>query len=420
MSSDIESSSQDADAPVLSDRGTVPLGAVDPARSRHAGRRSAVVADDGLLVVGTADGTVRGFDAETLDERWASAGRDGSVVSLVATDDLVIAGERGDAGVIRALDPSTGEQRWRHDTADEIGDPTEDTRFFRPFVVDLATARDRIYAAARRYERDGDQRRFESAIYAFAPDGDPVWSYRTDASPIALAADRERVAIASNRCPGEHGDGLVVLDPADGTERLAWNPPGGGDRRVGDVALLPDGFAITSHADYRGYRLDAAGTVCWRADLATPLDVGDERLYAYPNHVHATESGVVFVTGNTYPEEGRETDSRHPDEHTVFGFTPAGTQRWTASVGGFAAEIAADGDRIAVPGAQNFRTRDPAIHGLRTFAVEEGLCGSLPIEGVAAAATVETDSVAVIEEPVSYHDDSVTRGTYRLHVCDIR
>jgi outer membrane protein assembly factor BamB len=419
MSSDIESSSEDADAPVLPERGTVLLGEVDPARSRHAGRRSAVAADDGLLVVGTADGTVRGFDAETLDERWASAGRDGSVVSLVATDDLVIAGERGTAGAIRALDRSTGEQRWRHDTTDEVGDPIDETRFSRPFVVDLATAGERVYAAARRYERDGDQRRFESVIYAFAPDGDPVWRYRTDASPIALAADRERVAIASNRCPGEHGDGLVVLDAADGTERLAWDPPGVGDRRVGDVALLPDGFAVTSHADYRGYCLDGAGTVRWRADLATPLDVGDERLYAYPNHVHATESGVVFVTGNTYPEEGRETDSRHPREHTAFGFTPAGTQRWTATVGGFAAEIAADGDRIAVPGAQNFRMRDQATHGLRTFAVEEGPGGSLPVEGVAAAATVENDNVAVVEEPVSYHDDSVIRGTYRLRVCDI-
>lgn len=412
----------DLDVPALSPRGRVDLGDVAPARSRHAGKRSAVSLEDDLLVVGTADGTIRGLDPDSLTERWRTESGShpdeggGSVVSLASTAEQVIAGNRGTAGRIRGIDRRTGEVRWRHAAAADVGNPTKETRFFLPFVVDVAAVDDQIYAAARRYERDGDERRFESVIYAFSPAGGLRWRYCTDASPIALSAVGDRIAVAYNRCPGEHDTGVVVLAADDGTECLAWDPPGTGDRRVGDVSLLPAGLAITSHADHRGYRLDADGTVRWQADLAAPIDADGERLYAYPNHVHATAEGVVFVTGNTYPEEGRETNSRHPGEHTAFGFASDGTRRWTAGVGGFAAELAADGGHVAIPGAQNFRTRDPATHGLRTFDVVEGPRATLPTDGVSAAGTVAGDTVATIEEPVSYHDDTETRGAYRLHL----
>jgi hypothetical protein len=36
------------------------------------------------------------------------------------------------------------------------------------------------------------------------------------------------------------------------------------------------------------------------------------------------------VTGNTYPVEGRETDSRHPREHSAIGVSPEREQRWNA------------------------------------------------------------------------------------------
>lgn len=412
----------DLDVPVISPRGRVDLGGVDPARSRHAGKRSAVALDDDLLVVGTADGMVRGLDPDSLTERWRTEGgphRDdegGSVVSLASTAELVIAGNRGTAGRIRGIDRRTGEVRWRHAAATDVGDPATKTRFFLPFVVDIVAAGDQIYVAARRYERDGDERRFESVIYAFGLAGGIRWRHHTDASAIALSAVGDQIAVAYNRCPGEHNAGVGVLAAKDGTERLTWDPPGTGDRRVGDVSLLPDGLAVTSHADHRGYLLESDGRVRWQATLAASIDVDGERLYAYPNHVHATAEGVVFVTGNTYPEEGRKTDSRHPREHTAFGFAPDGTRRWTAGVGGFAAELAADGDHVAIPGAQNFRTRNPATHGLRTFDVAEGPRATLPTDGVSAAGTVAGDTVATIEEPVSYHDDAETRGAYRLHV----
>jgi len=252
-------------------------------------------------------------------------------------------------------------------------------------------------------------------VYALAADGSVRWRYRADASPVSLSVRGDRVAVAYNRCPGDHRRGLVVLDAADGAERWSWDPPAGGDRRVGDVSLLPDGAAVASHADHRGYRVDRDG-VRWSADLATTESVGDERLYAYPNHVHATERGVAFVTGNTYPEAGRETDGVHPDAHTVFGYDPAGRCRWTAAHGGFAGEVAAAGDRIVVPAAQAFRVRDAGSHGCFVADLVDGPRAERSVEGVPTAVATDDEAVATVEEPVVYHDEGVEHGAYRLHL----
>ncbi len=398
---------------------TASLGSLDPTGSRHRGRRSAVALTDDDAVVGTASGDVVAFDRTSGREQWRAAGPDeGSVVSAARFNGGVVVGERGPAGSVRAY-AADGTERWRVETADDVGDPQKDTRFFLPFVVDIAAADGRCYVAARRYERRGDRpegerRHFESVIYAFEGDGTEPWRYATDASPISLAADGERVAVAYNRCPGEYQHGLAVLDAADGTENLRWDPGTDGQRRVGDVALLDDGLVLSSHGDYRGYRLDSDGSVRWRVDLARPVERGDDIVYAYPNHVHATASGVVFVTGNTYPEEGRETDQRHPNEHTAIGYTPAGEQRWEASVKGFASGLGTAGDTVAVPCAQNFRRRDPDTHACRVLDVHEGLRETLDAEGVVTAAAIDGETVAAVEEPVVYHDDGEKRGAYRL------
>ncbi len=388
------------------------LGEVPPARSRHSGRRSAVALAGDTIVVGTADGRVRAFDPD-LSEHWRAGGEGGAVVAAEPFDGGVAVGGRGTAGAIRLYDRS-GNRRWRYETARELGPPTKESRFFLPFVAGLAADSDRLYAAARRYERVSGERSFESAVYAFEPGGGLVWLYRTDASPISLDVHDDRLAVAYNRCPGDHSAGLVVLDADTGQVRHTWDPPGDGQRRVGDVSLLAEGAAVASHADYRGYRLGPDGIDRWRADLATPTAVGDERLYAYPNHVHATGAGVVFVTGNSYPTEGRETEGLHPDEHTAFGYGPDGKRRWTADVGGFAGGVAADGTTVAVPGAQQFRTRDPEAHGLRLFDAVDGPQEAVRTEGVVTAAALADGTVVGVEEPVVYHDEGVERGAYRL------
>ena len=392
-----------------------PLGDVDPAGSRQRGRRSAVVLTDDHVVAGTADGSITAYERNSGEEAWRTTVDGGSIVELAATASGIVAGTRGPDGIVLALD-SDGTERWRYRTADDVGEPTKDTRFFLPFVVDAVAAGDQTYVAARRYERGGDGgRHFESAVYALESDGSVAWRYAADASPIALDARDDRLAVAYNRCPGTHQCGLVVCDRETGDLRADWDPGTEGDRRVGDVSLVAVGVAVACHGDYRGYLLDRDGDVRWRVDLATPRSDGDERLYAYPNHVHATDAGVCFLTGNTYPTEGREAAGRHPNEHTAFGVGLDGERRWTAEVGGFAHETATDGDQVAVPVAQHFRDRDPSGHACRLFDVADGHRQTVDADGIVTAAALGTESVAAVEEPVVYHDEGVEHGSYRLH-----
>ena len=404
------------------DRQTIPLGEVPPTGSRHQGRRSAVALTDDLVVAGTADGSVRALDRESLTEAWHRSESEGSVVSAATTAERIAVGERGPAGAVRVYD-ATGDVRWRYETARDVGDPQKDTRFFLPFVVDMTVSGGRLFVATRRYERrgerpEGERRRFESVVYAFERDGTVAWRYETDGSPIALDTGGGRLAVAYNRCTGDHQRGLVVLDTGDGSERWSWDPGTDGQRRVGDVSLLADGAVVTSHGDYRGYALAEGGDVRWTADLATPREIDAETVYAYPNHVHATPEGVLFVTGNTYPEEGREADVLHPEEHTAFGYGRAGERRWTEPVGGFASGIDTCGGVVAVPCAQNFRRREADVHGCRLFEVGDGHQEQIDTAGVATAAALDESAVAVVEEPVRYHDEGTVRGDYAVHVVD--
>ncbi|MBX0324247.1 PQQ-binding-like beta-propeller repeat protein [Halomicroarcula sp. F13] len=397
---------------------TVSLGAVAPARSRQQGRRSAVAVADGTALVGTADGDLRAVDVSKTRPtvRWHhESDGERSVVAAERFGRGWVVGERSARGEIRCHD-ADGRVRWRYETRADVGTPQNETRFLLPFVASLASDGDRLYAAARRYERGSDgERTFESVVYTFAPDGDIDWTYRTDASPIALSVREGRLAVAYNRCPGDHQHGLAVLDAGDGTPRWMWDPGTEGQRRVGDVTLLDSGAVVTSHGDYCGYRLEAGGAERWRVPLATPRDVDGETVYAYPNHVHATHDGAVFVTGNTYPEEGRETDARHPREHTAVGVSLEGTERWTGPVGGFASGLGSDDSLVAVPGAQHFRDRDPDAHAVRVYDTLAGRVATHDTAGVVTATAVDDGTVVAVEEPVVYHDEGRERGAYRLH-----
>jgi len=445
---------------------TVPLGDISPAGTRHMWQRSAVALADDLAVVGAASGRLRAFgvgaDSTGGAERWTADLPDEYVVSLTAdpAGETIVAGCRGEGGVVAAVDAASGDELWTYRAADDIGEPQRESLFFLPYVVDVAADGERFYAATRRYERadssgsgDDGVRTFHSAVYAFEPDGSVAWTYRADASPIALDLCEDRVAVAYNRCPGDHQYGLVVLDAATGDARLTWDPGTEGQRRVGDAALLGDGgVAVASHGDYRGYRLDERGGIEWAVDLARPSRIGGETLYAYPNHVRATDGGersgvsgseatggsenersessggprtsselrsdgrIAFVTGNTYPEEGREAEGRHPNEHAIAAFDADGAERWRASVGGWVSELAAAGDRIAAPCAQHFRDRDPSAHGLRLFDLKEGPADEIGLDGVGTACALAEERVAAIEEPVEYHDGDAVRGAHRLHV----
>nr|WP_233204215.1 PQQ-binding-like beta-propeller repeat protein [Halegenticoccus soli] len=403
----------------------IPLGEIDSARSRHMWTRSSVHVADDLVAAGEWDGTVAAFDRDTLEPRWRAEHPD-HAVGLDAFGETVVVAGRGTAGTIAAYDRETGERRWSYETSEDIGEPTKDSVFSLPYVVALEAASrtetrgggdDTLYATARRYEREGGARRWRSAVLAFDADGGVRWRYETDASPIALALDGggDRLAVGYNRCGGEHDDGLVVLDAESGEPVWRWDPGTAGDRRVGDVSFDGDRVAVASHGDKRGYLLGPGGEERWRVELAVEAEIGDETLYAYPNHVHAGNDRVAFVTGNTYAKESRETDNRHPNEHRIAAFDADGEPAWDASVRGFVHGLAADGGAIVAPCAQNFRVRDPETHAVRRFDLATGESGGERVDGIATAAAVDGDTIAVVEEPIAYHDGGA-HGEYALRV----
>ena len=396
---------------------TVDLGGIDPARSRHMWTRSSVVLTDSLVAVGQWNGTITAFDRESLDTAWEVDHVD-SPASLVEFGDSIVAAGRGESGRIAAYDPAAGNQQWSSTTAGDIGNPSSDRVFEQPYVVDCIAGDDRLFAAARRYERDGERRRWHSAVYAIDPDGTIDWTYSVDASPIALDCDAtgDRLAVGYNRCMGDHDHGLVVLNAATGEPAWMWDPGTEGDRRVGDVSFDDDTLAVTSHGDKRGYLLGPGGRQQWRVDLAVPTEIDGETLYAYPNHVHAHGGRVAFVTGNTYPAEGRETAGRHPNEHRLVVVDSSGRERFESDLGGFVHGTAVDGSRLVVPCAQNFRVRDPETHALRAFDLGEGTADATSTDGIPTAAAVDGEAVAMVEEPIVYHDEGRERGSYALHV----
>lgn len=390
---------------------SIPLGELDPACTRSLSRRSGVLVADDAVVAGLADGRLLAVDPETLATRW-TADCNGGAISLVRFDGGVAAGGRDPAGTIRLVDGGT--VRWTYAASDDVGEPQVASRNYYPFVVDAVVGGGRLFVAVRRMARGGDSGAYSSVILAFDPAGEVRWRDATDACVSALSLRGGRLAVAYNRCPGAHDASVSVLDAAKGTELTRWDTGSDpSERQAGDVALSPDGVAVTNYGDYRGYALDWDGDVRWRVDLATPRAVDGEPVYAHPTGVHGTKDGVAFVTGSTYP---RDPKSLHPHEHQLRCYSPGGEHRWDADVRGLTRELGADGDRLIVPSAQNMWTRDPLTHGLQLFDLVDGEVAALSTEGIVTAASLSDGLFAAVEEPIRYHDKPVIRGAYRLHV----
>jgi len=406
--------------PTLADPARRLLDDIPPAGSRHNWARSAVAVVDGRIVTGGPGGRVTAHNPDaTPVDGWTGPGDSAAgeryAVSLATAADRLVVGQRGPDGRVAALSPTTGAVRWRYETSADVGTATRESLLFQPYVVDATVADDTTVVAARRYERDGDERIWSSVVLGIDPDGAIRWRYHARASPIALAAADGRVVVAYNRCSADHVHGLVVLDTDSGDLLANWDPGTEGDRRVGDVAVLDGGIAVASHGDKHGYLLDPDGGERWRVDLASERSVDGETVYAYPTHVAAVDGTAVFVTGNTFAASTRDPDARHPREHTVVA-VDGGDVAWTHEIGGFARGLAVDGSLLAVPSAQHFRERSADTHAVHLLDSDRGHLDSQPILGVASAAALGNGTLAVVEEPVEYHDEGVTRGAHRLHV----
>jgi outer membrane protein assembly factor BamB len=270
---------------------SVPLGGIEPARSRHMWTRSAVsIAESGdLVVTGEWDGTVTARETDSLESRWTAEHPDHAVGIAPLGDAVVVAG-RGETGTIAAYDAATGDRRWRYDTAADVGEAVKDTVFYLPYVVACETDTDadgteRLYAAARRYERDGDVRRWHSTVYAFAPDGTrlatgPIhgsgWRHPLAVAPLGPAGEPELAVV---RKP--HVEHVLEFYRLDGSLTVEATLPGFRTHTYGsrnlDGALAADLDAdgavevlvpTTSRTELAAVRRSADGAeVAWRLSL---------------------------------------------------------------------------------------------------------------------------------------------------------
>lgn len=158
------------------------------------GALTSPVVEDGTVFVGTDEGALRAYDAETGRQRWEFKS-DGAYVSIPAVKDgtlfAVAARPSDDTGQLLAFDPSSGDKRWTAET----GQVTAGTA---PVVHDgsiyIGCANSRLYAHEL---NDGDQR----------------WVFEVgDWLVTEPAVTKEAIYVGSN------DNHLYEIEPSSGTE----------------------------------------------------------------------------------------------------------------------------------------------------------------------------------------------------------
>ncbi|MGD9530087.1 PQQ-binding-like beta-propeller repeat protein [Pseudonocardia sp.] len=179
-----------------------------------------VASDAAMLVI--APGSLTAVDVASGEVRWcADAGRDGGTVSVAEAGPaaVVVASQEGSRSLLRALDPATGDERWR------VAYDAHDRRLAPVRAGDVVVT----YAVPG---EGGD-----SQLQAFdAATGAPRWTAPSD-PPVALAGAADALVVAT----GNRDAGVSLLDPADGRPR--WTVPLA-TRGLVTTTVLDDGVLV--------------------------------------------------------------------------------------------------------------------------------------------------------------------------------
>lgn len=262
-------------------------------------------------------------------------------------DDTLYVG--ASSGVLRAIDPADGTERWRFDTG---------ASFFSGTGADHSP----ILADGILYAASGDRGGAHGdnfAVYALdAETGEERWSvergFPSFLSLLGVAGGRA-FAATSDDVLGERDETLLALDAETGEER--WTAD------VGD----PSGAVVTTDAAYvAGWeRLDAFGAADgaerWSREFdgrAMGPELGDGVVYA--GYRGGRESGAVALdpdSGETrWSVEDQFVTSLAADEslyvggETVAEFAPDGSEVWEYDEGGLLADGALVGDSLLTSG----------------------------------------------------------------------
>ncbi len=237
-------------------------------RSQPGGSIRGLAASDGLIVAGTTEREVVGYDA-TGWEQWRHPVPD-AVSQLTARAGVVLVVDAG--GLLRALSVTGGDTRWESDGVSDLlgvgGDPATVTvaRDDEVAVLDLGS-------------------------------GQELWSVRAGSSQPQAAPFSDAVAMLT-------GNWLVVRDRATGAVR--WQRAVGNDSllySLGAMLLLSEPHATTV--------LDGSGAVSWRSTDDLPVVVP---VAASGQLIGVTDAGLLLAgpTATTvswrYPEGARRPD----------------------------------------------------------------------------------------------------------------
>lgn len=204
---------------------------------------------------------------------------EGAVVPgpVVGVDGSLLAASNG--GVLHALDPATGADRWVYDGGG-------------PYGTDLSTSPTVLVDGTVLWPGPGGR------LHALAPDGGLLWTEQLDAFVLTPAAVQGRVYV------GTAAGTLAALDVDGRAHRRAWTLELGGTS-YSSPAVGPDGTVLTAHdQEVVAVRDDGdRARVAWRFATRDVIEVSPA----------VAADGTVIV--------GTNSDDQ-------YGLAPDGTVRW--------------------------------------------------------------------------------------------
>ncbi len=250
---------------------------------------------------------------------------EGAVVpgAVVGVDGSVLAASNG--GVLHALDPATGQDRWTYDGGGGYGS-------------DLSTSPTVLGDGTVLWPGPGDD------LHALAPDGRLLWKEHLDAFVLSPAAVGSRVYVA------DAGGGLRALDVGPtGQHRTAWTLDLGGTS-YSSPAVAPDGTVYVAHdRELVAVRDDGgAARIAWRFRARDTIEVSPA----------VADDGTVVL--------GTNADDQ-------YGLRPDGTVRWRFDRGDwtYSSAVVRDGttwfgDHLGYLDALDLRTGQPRFRAIGT------------------------------------------------------